>query len=99
MQIKAVGDAPGDDATQRELARRAGQPFQEFVVRNDCPCGTTIGPIIAANTGLRTADIGIASLSMHSIRETIGIRDIPNNRIILRTFFGSYDELKAVFIA
>jgi aspartyl aminopeptidase len=35
----------------REIARRAGVPIQEFVVRNDCPCGSTIGPIITSNTG------------------------------------------------
>eukprot|EP00038_Savillea_parva_P011003 m.194395 g.194395 ORF g.194395 m.194395 type:complete len:480 (-) comp19178_c0_seq1:19-1458(-) len=81
----------------RELARRGKQAFQEFVVRNDCPCGTTIGPIIAANTGLRTADIGVPSLSMHSIRETVGTADIANNRIILRTFFGQYNALKLQF--
>lgn len=29
----------------RELARLAGVPIQEFAVRNDCPCGSTIGPV------------------------------------------------------
>eukprot|EP00035_Acanthoeca_spectabilis_P023206 m.448277 g.448277 ORF g.448277 m.448277 type:complete len:479 (+) comp19637_c0_seq1:1245-2681(+) len=81
----------------RELARRSSQKIQEFVVRQDCPCGTTIGPIIAANTGLRAVDIGVPSLSMHSIRETIGVADITNNRIILRTFFREYDALKSMF--
>ena len=28
----------------REMGRRAGVPVQEFAVRNDCPCGSTIGP-------------------------------------------------------
>lgn len=38
----------------RELARRAGlPPVQEFVVRNDCGCGSTIGPIISTATGIR----------------------------------------------
>jgi aspartyl aminopeptidase len=43
----------------RELARQANIGVQEFVVRNDCPCGTTIGPIISGNTGIRTIDVGV----------------------------------------
>jgi aspartyl aminopeptidase len=29
----------------REIGRQAGIPMQEFSVRNDCPCGSTIGPM------------------------------------------------------
>uniref|UniRef100_A0A7S4IQR4 aspartyl aminopeptidase n=2 Tax=Odontella aurita TaxID=265563 RepID=A0A7S4IQR4_9STRA len=60
----------------REIARRAGlSPVQEFVVRNDCGCGSTIGPIISAATGMRAIDLGCPQLSMHSIRETMGVCD------------------------
>ena len=60
----------------RELCRKANiVPPQEFVVRNDCPCGSTIGPTISAKTGIKTVDIGMPQLSMHSCREVMGIVD------------------------
>ena len=60
----------------RELTRKAGiAPPQEFVVRNDCPCGSTIGPILSSNTGIRTVDAGMPQLSMHSCREVMGVID------------------------
>lgn len=59
----------------RELGRMANIPIQEFVVRNDCPCGSTIGPTVSALTGIRTVDAGMPQLSMHSCREVMGIVD------------------------
>ncbi len=60
----------------RELTRKAGiTPVQEFVVRNDCPCGSTIGPTLSQNTGIRTVDVGMPQLSMHSCREVMGMMD------------------------
>ena len=77
----------------REVARMAGAAVQEFMVKNDCPCGTTIGPIISSRTGLRTVDVGVPSLSMHSIRETMGVHDVDNSYQLFRSFFRSFAEL------
>ena len=59
----------------RELSRMSDLPIQEFCVRNDCPCGSTIGPIISTRTGVRTVDAGMPQLSMHSCREVMGTAD------------------------
>ena len=77
----------------RELSRKASiLPPQEFVVRNDCPCGSTIGPAIAALTGIRTVDVGISCWSMHSIRETIGVDDVESSIKLFTTFYKSFRE-------
>lgn len=75
----------------RELTRKAGiAPPQKFVVRNDCPsCGSTIGPILSSNTGIRTVDAGMPQLSMHSCREVMGVID----RKFTSIYWFSYEYL------
>ncbi len=70
-------DAAGEAAFAR-WSGVAGVPFQEFVSNNDSPCGSTIGPISATRLGIRTVDVGIGLLSMHSAREMCGVEDIAH---------------------
>eukprot|EP00956_Cyclotella_meneghiniana_P014701 scaffold22130_cov62-Cyclotella_meneghiniana.AAC.5 len=79
----------------REIAKKAvdSLPMQEFVVRSDCPCGTTIGPIISALTGIRTVDLGMPQLSMHSCREVMGTADLTHGFNLFNAFFKHFNEI------
>lgn len=57
-------------------------------------CGSTIGPLIS-KIGLRTVDIGCAQLSMHSIRETAGSKDVLYLIQLLSGFFKHYEHIDA----
>ncbi|OSX75570.1 hypothetical protein BU14_0231s0023 [Porphyra umbilicalis] len=49
---------------------------QEFVVGNETGCGSTIGPMLSARTGMRTVDVGAPQLAMHSVREVAAVADV-----------------------
>ncbi len=69
----------GTDAVGIAAWKRACQtvhvPVQTFVGRNDVSCGSTLGKFVATGLGVRTVDVGIPILSMHSTRELGGVDD------------------------
>jgi aspartyl aminopeptidase len=71
------------------IASEAEVPVQEFVMRTDMPCGSTIGPMTAAKLGVETIDIGAPTLSMHSIRELTGSADPHMMFKVVRSFLTS----------
>lgn len=77
----------------KKVANVAKVPLQLFVVRNDSPCGLTIGPIILAKLGVRTLDLGNPQLSMHSIRETGGAQDVASLTSLFHAYFSEYADL------
>ncbi len=59
---------------------------QYFVIRNDLRCGSTIGPISAARTGIATVDVGNPMWAMHSCREIAGAADVEPMLRVLTVF-------------
>lgn len=66
--------------------RQAGVPLQRYEHRADLPCGSTIGPMTAAGTGIPTVDVGAAQLAMHSAREVMGAHDVEAYAAALQAF-------------
>lgn len=73
-QFKYAGDATLI-ALATDLCVKNKIPHQYFVPRGDILSGTTIGPILSQHTGIRTLDVGLSQLSMHSCRELMGSQD------------------------
>ncbi|CCD27462.1 metalloaminopeptidase APE1 NDAI_0K02710 [Naumovozyma dairenensis CBS 421] len=73
-----------------ELARGNNDKVQYFQIKNNSRSGGTIGPSLACQTGARTIDLGIAQLSMHSIRAATGTRDVGLGIKFFRNFFDNW---------
>lgn len=71
----------------RQLCEQNDVPVQDFVVRTDMACGSTIGPITSSIIGVRTLDIGVPTYAMHSIRELAGSQDACMLYRVLNTYF------------
>ena len=59
----------------RILAAETEVTCQDFVMKSDMACGSTIGPLTSAQLGVAAADMGIPTWGMHSIREVTGSND------------------------
>lgn len=77
-------------AALKILAQNGEIPVQQYVVRSDMGCGSTIGPLTATMTGIKTVDIGVPTWAMHSIRETAGTRDVNFLHQLLVEFFNQH---------
>lgn len=67
--------------------QQAGVNLQRYEHRADLPCGSTIGPMTSARTGIPTVDVGAAQLAMHSARELMGAADVAAYSAALWAFY------------
>ena len=61
--------------------------YQMYVNRSDIAGGSTIGSMASALLTMRTLDIGVPILAMHSARETMGKTDQRSLEFLVRAFF------------
>jgi aspartyl aminopeptidase len=80
----------------RRIGKLVGIPVQEFTVRSDSACGSTIGPITSTLSGILTVDVGTPQFSMHSIREMMGANDAYTGYLHLKGVFTHHPSLAAV---
>jgi aspartyl aminopeptidase len=78
------------------IAKKYKIPIQKFCVRNDMACGTTVGPILSSDSGIRSVDIGNPQLSMHSIREVCGVDDIGYCIDLCKHFLEEFASVDAI---
>lgn len=62
-------------AVYKNICSKAEVPVQIFVNRSDEKGGSTIGPISSSHVNINSVDMGLAILSMHSVRELAGVKD------------------------
>lgn len=71
------------------LCEKAGVPYQQYAHRSDLGCGSTIGPMVAAQLGVASVDVGSPMWAMHSARESAGVNDHTYMIAALVAAFGS----------
>jgi len=71
------------------LCKSAEVPYQQYAHRTDLGCGSTIGPILAAQLGVASVDVGNPMWAMHSIRESAGVLDHSYMIAALKALFNS----------
>lgn len=79
----------------REVAVRSEVPLQDFIIKQDLPCGSTIGPALASTVGMKVVDIGAPQLGMHSCREFCGTTDVLYYHKLFAGFFKHFMEASA----
>ncbi|MGX8728931.1 MAG: M18 family aminopeptidase, partial [Lachnospiraceae bacterium] len=74
-------------AVFKRICRLHDIPWQEFANRSDMRGGSTLGNISSTRVPLRTVDIGLAQLAMHSAFETAGTKDTAWMEVFAKAFY------------
>ena len=70
-----------------KLCKQANIPYQFYFNRSDMPGGSTLGNLSSRQVSIKTIDIGLAQLAMHSAYETAGAKDAQMMSDACKAFF------------
>ena len=74
-------------AMLRKLCADVSVPMQVYRNRADMPGGATLGCLALSHVSVPMADLGLATLAMHSAVETAGVKDVEYlSRLATRYF-------------
>lgn len=91
LKIASSQSYAGDAVAQAivtDLCNTHGIQHQIFVNRSDMPGGSTVGSISSAQLVMRTMDVGLPLLAMHSARELMGTYDQLELNKLMTVFLG-----------
>lgn len=74
----------------RQICDDCNAPYQTYANRSDLAGGSTLGNISGAQVPVRTVDIGLAQLAMHSPYETAGTGDLKSLWNALTSMYSKY---------
>lgn len=70
----------------KHIASLADVPVQDYYNNSAVSCGSTLGLVTSRTLGMKTCDIGLAQLAMHSACETVALCDVEHMKAALLTF-------------
>ena len=71
----------------KHIASLTDVPVQDYYNNSAVSCGSTLGLVTSRTLGMKTCDIGLAQLAMHSACETVALCDVEHMKAALLTFF------------
>lgn len=74
----------------KSILEKAAVPYCDYYQRSDLPCGGTLGAISSSQVAIKSVDIGIPQLAMHSSCETLALSDATHMKNGLKAFYENY---------
>jgi len=74
-------------AVVKNIGKAANIPLQYFTNHSNEKGGSTIGPLSSRHIEMRSVDVGIPMMAMHSIRELTGVKDHHLMIRLLKKFY------------